>query len=158
MRLYVCTCLHHCHSLVQICITTHTCAHLCICVFMFLCISIHMYIYIYIDVCLPTFVHVYLYIQVWILHPILYPIYIYIYVKDMVYNSIYQTNSGQLNDKMEKLQSDTFHFHVNGGSLRLLEIYNKEWLHYYIKKLKDIAMIHFKFKSFIFKVSRCLTC
>lgn len=154
MRLYVCTCLHHCHSLVQICITTHTCAHLCICVFMFLCISIHMYIYIYIDVCLPTFVHVYLYIQVWILHPILYPI----YIKDMVYNSIYQTNSGQLNDKMEKLQSDTFHFHVNGGSLRLLEIYNKEWLHYYIKKLKDIAMIHFKFKSFIFKVSRCLTC
>lgn len=154
MRLYVCTCLHHCHSLVQICITTHTCAHLCICVFMFLCISIHMYIYIYIDVCLPTFVHVYLCIQVWILHPILYPI----YIKDMVYNSIYQTNSGQLNDKMEKLQSDTFHFHVNGGSLRLLEIYNKEWLHYYIKKLKDIAMIHFKFKSFIFKVSRCLTC
>lgn len=154
MRLYVCTCLHHCHSLVQICITTHACAHLCICVFMFLCISIHMYIYIYIDVCLPTFVHVYLYIQVWILHPILYPI----YIKDMVYNSIYQTNSGQLNDKMEKLQSDTFHFHVNGGSLRLLEIYNKEWLHYYIKKLKDIAMIHFKFKSFIFKVSRCLTC
>lgn len=132
----------------------------CMCTSMYMCLYVFMYfysyvyIYIYIDVCLPTFVHVYLYIQVWILHPILYPI----YIKDMVYNSIYQTNSGQLNDKMEKLQSDTFHFHVNGGSLRLLEIYNKEWLHYYIKKLKDIAMIHFKFKSFIFKVSRCLTC
>lgn len=135
---------------------TYMCTSMYMCLYVFMYFYSYVYIYIYrcvfAYICTCVFIHIGLDFT-----PNFIP-YIYIYIKDMVYNSIYQTNSGQLNDKMEKLQSDTFHFHVNGGSLRLLEIYNKEWLHYYIKKLKDIAMIHFKFKSFIFKVSRCLTC